>query len=496
MKKILLFALIAAFCGAFSVSAYAEEFYGERALPKTYVSGEVSLMGEDADKAFEEKIVAGWKNFDTEIDISEFHIQVSTDEEKIKFTDAYCNIVYNNPELYYVKTSLGWSKIGDEVVAITPEYSAADKAEAAQMTAQINAATDEILLLINDNMTEFDKVMTVHDYMVLNYYYDTVGLENENANYDASIMVTKTGVCQAYALAFKHIMNKVGIDCLFVSSDAMSHAWNLVKVDGQWYHIDLTWDDPTPNKYAQVRHTYALLSSDAIESENLPRQHTGFDLGTLTANSDKYDNAPWRDNVGGIAYCAGRTYYVDANNLVTADGAVVYENLAGKDGKWDIGGGMFMTGVFVGVAEYNGKVYFNTDTAIMVYDPKTDETSELKSIQGMGGLFIRNNTLKYCVYTPVVSESGATVETSMGEDISLGDVRIGETYFDGSKTVTKVFAENDAVLNVFASDGEGFGAVRCGEGVSNVIMEHGGAPTLFFWNEQLKPYREKLIVAQ
>lgn len=98
MKKILFLALIAVFCGAFSVSAYAEEFYDERELLKTYVSGEVSLMDEDADKAFEEKIVAGLKNLDAEIDVSEFGIPAGTEEEKEKFrkrTTMYCTIIQN-----------------------------------------------------------------------------------------------------------------------------------------------------------------------------------------------------------------------------------------------------------------------------------------------------------------------------------------------------------------------------------------------------------------
>lgn len=491
MKKILFLALIAVFCGAFSVSAYAEEFYDERELLKTYVSGEVSLMDEDADKAFEEKIVAGLKNLDAEIDVSEFGIPAGTEEEKEKFRNAYYNVLYNNPELYYVKTELGWSVSEEKITKIKPKYKTTDTAEVAQMTAQISAATDEILLLINGNMTEFDKVMTVHDYMVLNYQYDTVGLENANPNFDTSIMVTKTGVCQAYALAFKHVMNSIGIDCLFVASDSMQHAWNLVKVDGKWYHIDLTWDDPVADRYAQVQHTYALLSSAAIE--NMPEpysNHNGFDLGEITADSDKYDSAPWRTNSGAVVYCMGKTYYVNGDELVTADGDVICEKLSG-DGKWDLGGGMSTASTYAGAAEYNGKLYFNTDTAIMVYNPLTKETAAVESIQGIAGLFIRNNTLGYGILSV---GDGGILEFVKGGELLLGDVKIGETYFDANTAVTRVYTENDAVLNVFAADGEDFDVVMCGAGVNEVRMDCNDTLTMFFWNELLKPYREKLVI--
>ena len=46
----------------------------------------------------------------------------------------------------------------------------------------------------------------------------------------------------------------------------MNHAWNLIKIDGEWYHIDVTWDDPTPDLLGRVNHVFFLISDDAIAS--------------------------------------------------------------------------------------------------------------------------------------------------------------------------------------------------------------------------------------
>ncbi len=72
------------------------------------------------------------------------------------------------------------------------------------------------------------------------------------------------GICQAYALAYLALCRAAGLEACFVSSPAMNHAWNHVRVDGRWYHVDVTRDDPivAPGEAALVTHT-RLLRTDA-----------------------------------------------------------------------------------------------------------------------------------------------------------------------------------------------------------------------------------------
>ena len=109
-----------------------------------------------------------------------------------------------------------------------------------------------------------DQVLAVYTYFCLNYEYDYTmtyrGVDD--------IMVSGTGLCEAYALAFRYVMDELGIPCAYVEGDtpAVYHAWNAVQIDGQWYWLDPTFDDYKADGYRVNRHFF--LKSDAVFLEN------------------------------------------------------------------------------------------------------------------------------------------------------------------------------------------------------------------------------------
>lgn len=94
----------------------------------------------------------------------------------------------------------------------------------------------------------YDKVLQVHDFICsdVNYSYETAagiaGFDYRSA-YDA--LESKLTVCSGYALLFQKCMDQMGIPSYIAAGkvNGVEHAWNLVNVDGQWYHIDCTNDD-------------------------------------------------------------------------------------------------------------------------------------------------------------------------------------------------------------------------------------------------------------
>ena len=338
----------------------------------------------DDDNGLEKILLSSWQSLDEEINISSLKIK------RNEFESLYYRAIYDNPIFYYVNSDIEYAVTTDGYVEkIYPRYIETDQASIESKQEKINNATANILNQITDSMGDFEKVMTVHDYMVLNYKYDQ-SLENHSL----TIMYTKTGVCDSYSKAFKHLMNELGIECQMVVSDKMDHSWNVVCIDGKWYHIDLTMDDPTPDKYAQVSHSYALLSTDAIENADEP--HYDFDLGEINADSDIYDNAPWRESTASIVCIDGETYWIDENNLVSSDSRVLYSDLDGDDGMWNITSNSgYGNECFAGLGVCDGVVYFNTDESIMSYDPDTDDFKEVKSIIGVCGIYIQEGALKY-----------------------------------------------------------------------------------------------------
>lgn len=101
-------------------------------------------------------------------------------------------------------------------------------------------------------------------------------------------LVEGDAVCQGYALAYKLLLDKCGIDSVLVTSNEMGHAWNLVKLDGSWYHVDVTWDDPTPNVEGGGTHKNFLRSDEGIGSTG----HSGWDAGEISCDGD-YINGWW-----------------------------------------------------------------------------------------------------------------------------------------------------------------------------------------------------------
>lgn len=110
------------------------------------------------------------------------------------------------------------------------------------------AAVDQV---VRSGMSDEQKVKAIHDYLVYNANYVNNGdyKSAESWAYSAEgVLVRKEGVCESYAVAFYMLAKIAGLDCHYVvgaveTSDA-DHAWNRVKVDGVWYYIDCTWDDP------------------------------------------------------------------------------------------------------------------------------------------------------------------------------------------------------------------------------------------------------------
>ena len=86
-------------------------------------------------------------------------------------------------------------------------------------------------------------------------------------------LLKKLCVCEGYAVAFRKLMSSYHIPCKLVHGRANgeSHAWNIVKLDGKWYHIDVTWDDPIVNGNngnTNIHYEYFLKSTDYMRAHN------------------------------------------------------------------------------------------------------------------------------------------------------------------------------------------------------------------------------------
>lgn len=158
----------------------------------------------------------------------------------------------------------------------------------------VGKATKKVRNIISKNissgMSDFDKVRFVHDWIVKNYTYDS---SSPIRTFHEAIS-GKKAVCQGYALTFLAFMEQMKLPCYFVYSSNGAHSWNIVKVNGKWYHIDVTNDDPksyesTTNKYPV--YTFFLQSTENFQKKVNSTGNHQYDTSIFpSCTSTKYDN--------------------------------------------------------------------------------------------------------------------------------------------------------------------------------------------------------------
>lgn len=109
------------------------------------------------------------------------------------------------------------------------------------------AKVSEALTWIPNNATRFQIVQALHDYLVRNCVYDRSAVNEVISSSRTAYGALANGkaVCQGYSLAFKLLLRRAGVSAVYVGSDSMQHAWNMVQMENNgWYHVDVTWDGP------------------------------------------------------------------------------------------------------------------------------------------------------------------------------------------------------------------------------------------------------------
>ncbi|WP_010289953.1 transglutaminase domain-containing protein [Kurthia massiliensis] len=141
--------------------------------------------------------------------------------------------------------------------------------EHAWVTSEIQRVLAEI---IAPHMSDLQKVIAVHDYIVRNHQYEMNTTGSPFTVY--TFMHEKQGVCMAYALLFAKMMDELNIPCHYVVGKAdgesnLGHAWNMVQLEGHWYHIDATWNDlGSKMKSHDIRYRYFLRSDRFMERDH------------------------------------------------------------------------------------------------------------------------------------------------------------------------------------------------------------------------------------
>lgn len=159
---------------------------------------------------------------------------------------------------------------GNGEIIFTPTYF-----ETADETEYVNTHTKEILAeLGTSQMSDYSKVKAVHDYVCALITY-TNDVDNASSVYGA--YVRGEGLCNSYALCMYKLLVEAGVPCHWIGGsagtgrDSAGHAWNIVKLGGQWYNLDATWDDADNDK---ISYDYFLKGTADFDEADTSQVHT------------------------------------------------------------------------------------------------------------------------------------------------------------------------------------------------------------------------------
>ena len=128
--------------------------------------------------------------------------------------------------------------------------------------------------VIKENMSEYDKYKVLHDWLInyAEYDWENVNTVSTSMHNGTVVLTAGKGVCDAYAYAYQAICKSAGLYCSVVTGNTgdayADHAWNVVRINNNFYHVDCTWDDTdTPNAEGKEQvYTYFLVSDKTMQS--------------------------------------------------------------------------------------------------------------------------------------------------------------------------------------------------------------------------------------
>ncbi len=270
MKKKISFilALIFIFAAGFAVGFFTDENgFTPPDLTEIFAGddgfGSFDKDSEDASREYCRNILEQLKTGKTEFKLKNYDDSFSSllNEEYNRFLDS-------NPEIISFRTY----KIYSTDYIFRTEYEIKFETVATEEDIKrMNEEADRIVSLVDKNLSDYEKAIFLHDYIIKNCVYDNaladkMVAKSESLTDEEWIETTAYGcligrktVCSGYAKTYMILLNKLGIECSYVTGfhEDSGHAWNCVKLDGDYYNIDVTWDDPDDEENPdKVKYTY------------------------------------------------------------------------------------------------------------------------------------------------------------------------------------------------------------------------------------------------
>lgn len=263
------------------------DIYGKKLADRVYYS----MLNSSEKKAYE-LIYRACVHHDDKVNISAAGISSKNSFKIFQY------VISESPELFWVNDG-NISSEGEPVINLFLYYTNSVDEENSRFK-ELEETAVKVIQEAQKTDSLYDFVMYLHDWIVDKAEYNNSNSQKRLLAGTDDIILDGKGLCTAYARAFMYLCHKADIDCVMVSGrgdngmGVEEHSWNLVKLDGKWYAMDVTWDDPLyapGTAVTDVMKTYAYF---CLSDAEIGLDHTlnkEFVFESLACNSDEYSYA-------------------------------------------------------------------------------------------------------------------------------------------------------------------------------------------------------------
>lgn len=281
-------------------------------------SGEAA---EDRGARFRERLIQGYREYAKSVDVKGIGLSVKSSGDKKIINKVMQDVLNETTGLFYAgrEFSVSADSATGNIIKVSLNYDKrylsggkVNVAKIKKVRRQLDSKIASIMKNVKRGMSDVEKALVLHDYLARTVVYTDSGSAPWRISEEGAIL-KKRANCMGYALAYIALLERAGIEARCVSSESMVHMWNLVKIGGKWYHVDLVWDAPLSslnrkNMYGYACHDNFLLSNAAIRKTG----HKGF---SASATSTKYDQKYWRKSDSSFWYQGGKYYYATNSGI-------------------------------------------------------------------------------------------------------------------------------------------------------------------------------------
>ena len=205
-----------------------------------------------------------------------------------ELSDTINSVFNDHPELFWLNTSYkyGYDK-SNKVVQVQLSFGIS-KEQLDTAKSNFDNAVNSIVTAAATYSSDIEKELYIHDAICELTTYNTNASLNQSSY---SALVGGSTVCAGYARAFQYVCTKSGLTCYYLTGTASGedHAWNIISIDGEFYNVDVTWDDSISESYGSNVYTYFNLTDSAIADDHT-RSNLSSQLPSCTATAMSYAN--------------------------------------------------------------------------------------------------------------------------------------------------------------------------------------------------------------